>query len=334
MSVRMVGSSWQAYVTGPGGKRYRKNFSEKIEAEAWELETKLNVKRGVAVTEGRTAKGTMTLKIAFDKVWKAKWKGKPCEKSALVNSQSCIDFFGKDMTVAAVTTDDIENFKDYLARTNSNSTINKKISALSMALKHAVKLGAIQNLPSLDRLSDTSTRPRFVPEEDIDRLILRAEMLGYYDIADAIVIACRTGLRQGELLGLVSESPDWSENFVDSDSKELVIVNTKNGKLHKAPMPKRVVTVVERRLKELEKPGKLFPFNKHKLTYLFKKVCVIEGIEMRWHDLRHCFCSWHVQKGTPIEAISRMANHSDISVTMRYAYLSTSNYHDYARQLD
>ena len=338
MSVTLMPSGkFQGYVTDASGKRYRKLFDTKGDAEDWEMESRLIIKRG-NTPKTRSKSPNMTLKNAFDEAYKSVWRHGRSSKTNLTNAESIMKYFGHTRPVQSITTEEVECFKSNLESIrNSNSTINKKLSCLSIALKRAKTLGAIKELPTLERVPETSSRPRFVSEEDVDRLILRAEMLGFYDIAAGIIIASRTGIRQGELLSLHSTSKNWDHNFIDMESKEIVLLDsfTKNGKTHKAPMPKRVLPVVERLCKEAGEEKDLFKdLNKNILTYKFKKVCDIEGFRMRWHDFRHCFCSWHVQKGTPIEAVSRLANHSDISVTMRYAYLSNSNYHDYAKVLD
>jgi len=333
----MKSGKFQGYVTDGDGNRFRKLFGNKGDAETWEMEARLAIKKGNKPTTAKRS-AQMTLKTAFDEAYKSVWRHGRSSKTNLTNAENIMKYFGKERAVQSISTGEIEAFKANLESIrNSNSTINKKLSCLSIALKRAKALGAIKELPALDRVPETSSRPRYVSEEDVERLILRAEMLGFYDVAAGIVIASRTGIRQGELLSLHSTSKNWDHNFIDLEAKEIILLDsfTKNGKTHKAPMPKRVMPIISRLCKEAGEEKALFKdLNKNILTYKFKRVCAIEGFTMRWHDFRHCFCSWHVQKGTPIEAVSRLANHSDISVTMRYAYLSNSNYHDYAKVLD
>jgi integrase len=335
MSITQTKSgTFQGYVTDPAGNRYRKTFTDKTMAQSWELETRLNITKGIKPTTN-TASGEMTLGDAFDELFLKKWGGSRSRMANLSNAKMVTKHFGSTTGVSRITSRDVEAFKTTLQENHQEpATVNKKLSALSQALKQAKLLDALEHLPTIQRVPEITLRPRFVSEDVVDRLVVRADMMGMPDVSDAIVIACRTGIRQNELVGLHSTSPSWDENFVDLDANELVIVHTKNGNIHHAPMPKRVVPIVKRRI-EASTDGKLFStMTTQNLKYRFGKVCKAEGIKFRWHDLRHCFCSWHVQKGTPIEAVCRLANHGDIKVTMRYAYLCKSNYHDYAQRLD
>jgi integrase len=42
----------------------------------------------------------------------------------------------------------------------------------------------------------------------------------------------------------------------------------------------------------------------------------------RWHDLRHTWASWHVQAGTPLNALQELGGWSDYKMVLRYAHLA------------
>ena len=44
----------------------------------------------------------------------------------------------------------------------------------------------------------------------------------------------------------------------------------------------------------------------------------------RWHDLRHTWASWHVQKGTPLVALQELGGWESAQMVRRYAHLSAS----------
>jgi integrase len=41
--------------------------------------------------------------------------------------------------------------------------------------------------------------------------------------------------------------------------------------------------------------------------------------DFRWHDLRHCWASWHVQKGTPLNVLQELGGWHSAEMVRRYA---------------
>lgn len=56
--------------------------------------------------------------------------------------------------------------------------------------------------------------------------------------------------------------------------------------------------------------------------------------DLRWHDLRHTYCSRLAMAGVPIRTIQRLAGHKTITITERYSHLSPDHLHAAARALD
>ena len=58
------------------------------------------------------------------------------------------------------------------------------------------------------------------------------------------------------------------------------------------------------------------------------------GIEdFRWHDLRHTWASWHVQNGTPLNALQDLGAWEDGDMVKRYAHLSANHLASYADRM-
>lgn len=55
-----------------------------------------------------------------------------------------------------------------------------------------------------------------------------------------------------------------------------------------------------------------------------------EIYNFRWHDLRHTWASWHVQKGTPLNVLKELGGWSDLKMVMNYAHLSSNHLREYA----
>jgi integrase len=58
----------------------------------------------------------------------------------------------------------------------------------------------------------------------------------------------------------------------------------------------------------------------------FKRACAAVGIaDFRFHDLRHTWASWHVQRGTPLMALKELGGWETIQMVQKYAHLAPSH---------
>lgn len=47
--------------------------------------------------------------------------------------------------------------------------------------------------------------------------------------------------------------------------------------------------------------------------------------DFRWHDLRHTWASWHVQRGTPLHVLKELGGWETMEMVQRYAHLSATH---------
>ena len=59
----------------------------------------------------------------------------------------------------------------------------------------------------------------------------------------------------------------------------------------------------------------------------WKRALENAGIEraFRWHDLRHTWASWHVQRGTPLQELMELGSWSSYEMVLRYAHLAADH---------
>lgn len=68
-------------------------------------------------------------------------------------------------------------------------------------------------------------------------------------------------------------------------------------------------------------------------TGSFKKACDKAGIgHLRWHDLRHTWATWHVQRGTPLEVLQELGGWSDYKMVKRYAHFTHQHLQQYVNK--
>lgn len=72
-------------------------------------------------------------------------------------------------------------------------------------------------------------------------------------------------------------------------------------------------------------------WNCTKAWYKALKETGLEGF--RFHDLRHTWASWHVQAGTPLNALQELGGWSSAEMVRRYAHLRAKHLANYANNI-
>ncbi len=135
-------------------------------------------------------------------------------------------------------------------------------------------------------------------------------------------VALGTGMRKGEQYGL-----QWKD--VDFDREVITLHDTKNGTAREVHMIADVVAAMKalRGMSDdlhTSQPGCVFRNGENKKWWLaMLKEAKIENL--RWHDLRHTFCSRLAQSGASLKIIQEAAGHKTIQMSARYAHMDKSS---------
>ena len=317
MSIKPRGKGFEAYVA-VNSTRIRRILPTLEEAQRFEAQARLAILEGKDISSYQgTRSKDWQLDLAIDKCWSAHWKDSKGETTALVNAKAASAFFGRKTYVSEITTQRVAEFIDHLKTTsNSNGTINRKLSALSKVLKYAQQNEALDKLPYIPRQKESQGRLRFLAEQEEQELLDLIRRWSDEELWDCVASLLDTGLRCGELLKV--EGRDVRES-------QVTVWDTKNGREHTVPLTKRTHKIVQARLSTYGN-GVLYPISYDSLEKRFKRSVdhlKLEGVTL--HTLRHTFASRLVQRGVPIQTVSKLLNHSTIQMTMRYAHLAPSN---------
>jgi integrase len=57
-------------------------------------------------------------------------------------------------------------------------------------------------------------------------------------------------------------------------------------------------------------------------------------VDFHFHDLRHTFASWAVQRGATLQEVKDLLGHSTLAMVMRYAHLSPEHLRSAVARLD
>lgn len=190
----------------------------------------------------------------------------------------------------------------WLAAGKAPATVNRRIALLRRVCRLAhSQWGWLDDDLSRRFVALPGERKREVypSKADVMNLVAHADK----PMADAILLAAYTGLRQGELLRL-------QPSDVIGDC--IVVRVSKSGKPRTVPVPRQAIAI----LKRLP-----IQFTVNELSWAWRAVRTAAGLEhIRFHDLRHAYGSWLAQSGASATVIRDVMGHSNLSVTSRYLH--------------
>jgi len=134
-------------------------------------------------------------------------------------------------------------------------------------------------------------------------------------------------MRKGEQYGL-----RWRD--VDFENRQIVLRDTKNGSDRIVYMIDDVFAAFEtlralalgrcEKGQDIKPEDSVFAIDGNKKWW---GTALVEAkiTNMRWHDLRHTFCSRLAQNGASLKIIQEAAGHKTIQMSARYAHMDQSN---------
>ena len=215
----------------------------------------------------------------------------------------------------------------------SPGTVNKVLGVLRSVLNAAVSWEWIDRAPKVSVLPVTTKRVRWITQEQAKRLVAALPS----HLADMALFSLETGLRRANVTGL-----KWSQ--VDLVRK-MAWIHPDEAKARKAipvPLSEAAVTVLRRQRFAVRDPEFLdFVFVFHgkpvyqTTTQAWRKALQKAGIkDFRWHDLRHTWASWHVQRGTPLHVLQALGGWESVEMVQRYAHFSTDHLAQWAKSFN
>lgn len=220
------------------------------------------------------------------------------------------------------------------------AAINKLLVMWSAAINEYNRdLGtSITNPVSKQKLPEPEGRTRWITQDEALELIYQAGLIKKSPVlVELVELSLSTGFRKGEAMGLLVNEIDLSSQAI-----RLSAARTKTGRSRSVPMTPRVLEIVRDRLRLRARqcPASKYVFSRPDGSpYLdlkkgFRTACDNAGIyDFRWHDQRHTFASWLVQKGVPLDQVRDLLGHASIKQTEKYAHLAPENLKQAVRNL-
>jgi len=206
-----------------------------------------------------------------------------------------------------------------------NATINKgleKIRALLNLAKDDWKVRV--DPPKIRLLKTPRKRIRWITENEANRLLLKLHP-HQYDMAD-FTLEC--GLRETNVTQLRWNQVDLVNGTVVIEGEDVL----KDGVDYTVVLSDRAKHIIRRQI------GKhamnVFTYRgkpiKRVANKSWRKAVKSSGlIDFRWHDLRHTWATWHIQRGTPLPVLQELGGWADIRTVQKYAHHNVDSLRKY-----
>lgn len=169
--------------------------------------------------------------------------------------------------------------------------------------------------PKLPRGRDRRLDPR--PDEngqtEEDRLLATCKASKSRWLEPIVRMALETGMRRGEILGLLWEHVDLSHATAH-------LPDTKNGEARTVPLSPAAQVVLAGLPRSID--GKVFPIGDNGFVHTFQRAAEKAGLEnFHFHDLRHEATSRFFERGLDLMEVASITGHKSLSMLKRYTHL-------------
>jgi integrase len=242
---------------------------------------------------------------------------------------SLVPFFG-EIRLDEINVVHIERYKSLMvAKRISPKTINNRLTVLSKCLRCAHDwLGS--PMPTIKLLRCPPPKTDYLTTAECDMLLTSTNG----QLQEMVLLALRTGMRQGEIRGLQWSSIDWQNRSITVRhtryDRKRILVSPKSNRERHIPIDTDVYEMLFRR-KHLT--GYVFtnprrngePFTSHRVEEDLGVICRDARLRhITWHVLRHTFATQLTLRGVPLTVVKELLGHSAIATTMRYSHVAPS----------
>jgi len=340
--VRKRGKNWQIDYFDPHGKRVRKTFKKRKDAEA-ELGKRVSL-----IAEGRYLDVKKECKTTLGQILEKYTENFQHQACYFTGKRFSIENFrknfGEDTLLANIRYVDLETYRNNLKKkltqygtVRATATVNREMSCLHHIFTKAVEWEMIEQSPfdkgkSL-RMKENNQRVRFLIDEEIDRLIDECPP-GH--VRNIVKCALNTGMRRGEILKL-----KWNQ----IRNGFIYLRETKTSEPRQIPVNDDLEEMFTQIKSEKEPGGNVVGLDgkpvknrslQSEFVFTTPKGKPIKWIktrygnalksaeisDFRFHDLRHTFASQVLLRGGTLKDVQELLGHKTMTMTLRYAHLT------------
>ena len=263
-----------------------------------------------------------TLTHAYEQTCEHVWSHAKGSQHCMNNGRMALRYFGEDAPLAAITMSEVDTWiKSMRDNQQGNSTINRKLSALSKMMRFAISRGGLDHRPPIPRLKEPPGRTRIVTPEEEARIFRFLKEWDLTEESALIAVLLDTGMR-------ISEVRHLKEKDIDLKARVIRIWLTKNDNPRSVPMTQRVYEILSSRSIE-HGDNQFFPRTYTHYHLVWEKIrtamCLRHDRQFVLHCLRHTCASRLVQNGVQLQVVKEWMGHRSFQMTLRYAHILPIN---------
>ena len=336
--IRKRGNSYQIDYFDATGKRVRKSFSKRKDAEA-ELGKRVSLiaeNRYLDVKKDyKTTLGELIEKYTENYKHQSYYQSQRSKKYFLNDVKK---YFGAGTLLSNIRYVDIETYFNKLRRgvtrqggALAEASINRQINCLHHLFVKGQQWKLIEDNPfdggKIERKKENK-RIRYLLKDEITRLLDECSAKAF--LHRVVVCAINTGMDKGVILDL-----KWK----DIRNDHIYTIRKKTDKPLKIPVNGELAAMFKDIRKE-QGLGSEYIFTKKgkrikNINAAFNAAVRRAGIDdFTFRDLRHTFASHLAMNGRPLNEIQELMGHENIQMTMRYAHLGPEQKKDAVNSLN
>ena len=332
---------WWVFVNYNGDRRAKKVGSKRA---ALDLKTDIERKIAAAEFQIRTPEAAPTFKECAEK-WMKVHVALNLKTGSISSYRKDLDLhlypvFG-DLRMDTITRDSIRQFcAEKIGEEYARETVKRMAAVISGVFNYAFDDGKVKSNPAARpgkflKMGRMGEKADFLTPEEGRAILAEAKKRYPKNYYPMFLLAIRTGMRIGEILGLKWDDLDWRGGFIEvrRNSYYGKIDTPKNGKTRRVDMSDQLAAILQeyRRHQAAKalKDGRpmsewIFPnseggVQRHPaivrkfLGYVLKHA----GIRhIPFHTCRHTFASWLIGNGESLAYVKEQMGHHSIRVTV------------------
>lgn len=326
MSLYKRGNIWWIKFTTPDSRFIRRSAKTTDRRLAQEFHDKLKVETWRTARLGDRPRVTWQQAVM-------RWVSERKDSKRSIDSDISIfkwlhRYFG-DRFLDEITRDRIDEVTQAkLAQGVKPATVNRNLALIRAVLRCAEReWECLGKAPYIRLLPVPKRRVRWLEPAEADRLL---DALPIH-LAEMMRFSLATGLREKNVTRL-----KWSQVDVSRQCAWIHHDEAKGKKSIAVPLNQDALAVLRRQKGQC--PEYVFIYKGKPVSrannHAWRKALLRVNIsDFRWHDLRHTWASWHVQRGTPVNVLQELGGWADASMVQKYAHLSAAHLVAYAENV-
>ena len=319
-TIEKRGQFWRVKIRRAGLMAQTKTFDNRTHAQQWARSVESDLDKGIVV-DRRTAQ-RLSLAEVLERYRREVTPTKRGSLDENLRLKAMAQRPFARIRMSALTSSHLAAYRDERLKVVSGATVNREFSVLSHAIDTARREWDVY-MPTnpctlVRRPPQGRPRDRRLQGDEEERLLAACRGARNKWLAHCVALAIETGMRRGELLGLL-----WDN--VDLKRRAAFLPVTKNGESRGVPLSSRAVAVL--RGLPATSNGRVFgELTPLALRLSFNRATRRAGITgLRLHDLRHEATSRFFEKGLNVMEVASVTGHKTLQMLKRYTHLSVTD---------